>query len=72
MSKKGLLFRCNFCTQAVPEYKHMECALMLEEDAEERKVACEKAIQRMEKALSSGEAKIKIQELLEYTGDYYA
>lgn len=60
MSKKGLLFRCNFCTQAVPEYKHMECALMLEEDAEERKVACEKAIQRMEKALSSGEAKIKI------------
>lgn len=60
MGKQGLLFRCNFCIRAVPEYKHMECALMLEEDAEERKVACENAIQRMEKALSSGKAKIKV------------
>lgn len=60
MSKQGLLFRCNFCVNAVPEYKHMECELMLEEDAEERKVACENAIQRMEKALSSGKTKIKI------------
>lgn len=60
MSKKGLLFRCNFCIHAVPEYKHTECELMLEEDADERKIACENAIQRMEAALSSGKAQVKI------------